>query len=166
MAEKSGTINTNVLIAGSGPIGCTFARWLVSHGKQVVVIDSGSQHSPRPGEHLKNAFVYQRNLDKFTPIVQGLLQPVSVSVQTGFTDTLDPAAFRPPTATIRNGQNPKQDPRKNLRGAAVSYCVGGMFTHWTNNTPRPHPTMERINFISGSDWNTLYGIAEKLLNTH
>jgi pyranose oxidase len=161
----SDQINTDVLIAGSGPIGCTFARWLMTNGRRVVMVDGGSQHSPRPGEHLKNAFVYQRNLDKFTPIVQGLLQPVSVPVAVGYTDTLDPIAFRPRSGTIRSGQNPRQDARRNLRNAAVSYCVGGMFTHWTNNTPRPHPALERIGFISAEEWEVLFAAAEKLLNT-
>jgi pyranose oxidase len=165
MAETTDSVNTDVLIAGSGPIGCAFARWFVANGRRVLLIDAGSQHSARPGEHLKNAFVYQRNLDKFTPIVQGLLQPVSVPVQAGFTDTLDPTAFRPASATIRNGQNPRQDPRKNLSNAAVSYCIGGMLTHWTNNTPRPHPTLERIPFITAREWETLFTVSEGLLNT-
>ena len=78
MKEIGGSLHTDVLIAGSGPIGCTFARVLATQGRSVTLIDSGAQHSPRPGEHLKNAFVYQRNLDKFTPIVQGLLHPVSI----------------------------------------------------------------------------------------
>jgi pyranose oxidase len=45
------------------------------------------------------------------------------------------------------------------------YCVGGMFTHWTNNTPRPHPQLERIPFIVEEEWATLFATAEKLLNT-
>jgi pyranose oxidase len=166
MSHTATEINTDVLIVGSGPIGCTFARWLVPAGKRVLMIDSGSQHSKRPGEHLKNAFVYQRNVDKFTPIVQGLLQPVSVPVEAGYTDTLDPIVFRPPAATIRGSQNPRQDPHRNLRNAAVSYGVGGMFTHWTSNTPRPHPDLERIPFILDDEWTTLFGAAEKLVKTH
>jgi pyranose oxidase len=166
MVGTTGSLRTDVLIAGSGPIGCTFARFLAMQGRKVTMVDAGAQHSARPGEHLKNAFVYQRNLDKFTPIVQGLLHPVSIPVQTGYTDTLDPIVFRPGAGTIRSAQNPRQDPRKNLRNAAVSYGVGGMFTHWTNNTPRPHPTMERIPFIGNEEWEILYGDAEKLLNTH
>src|SRR5262249_14627753 len=146
-------------------IGCTFARWLVQGGRRVLMTDVGPQHSARPGEHLKNSFAYQRDIDKFTPIVQGLLHPLSVPPRSGHTSTLDPISFRPKQGTIRSAQNPRQDPAKNLDGAAASYGVGGMFTHWTNNTPRHHPTMERISCISDDEWGVLYGLAEQIVNT-
>lgn len=158
-------VETDVLIVGSGPIGATFARLLVESGRRVMMIDAGAQHSGRPGSHLKNAFVYQRDQDRFTPIVQGLLNPVSIAPVTAGRTVVDPISFVPPMDSIRSGHNPRQDPRKNLDGAAVSYGVGGMFTHWTNNTPRHHPTMERIPFIAGDEWDRLYGLAERLLNT-
>ena len=118
----------DVLIIGSGPIGCTFARYLVAEGCKVLMIDAGAQLSPRPGENLKNAFVYQRNIDRFTFVVQGNLNFLSVPTGGLYTATLDPIAFRA-GGTIRNGQNPRQDPPRNLPGAAATYAVGGMFTH-------------------------------------
>jgi pyranose oxidase len=157
------TIRTDVLIVGSGPVGCTFARRLVEAGRRVLMVDAGAQLSKRPGEHLKNAFGYQRNLDRFTPIVEGLLNPLSVAPG-GLASAVDPIAFRAGD-TIRNAQNPRQPVRGNLPGAAVGYAVGGMFTHWTSNTPRHHPTLERIPFISTEEWSRLYGHAEMLLNT-
>lgn len=165
MKAHAKSIETDVLIIGTGPIGCTYARWLVTQGRRVLMVDAGPQHSPRPGEHLKNAFVYQRNIDKFTPIVQGMLHPISLPPRPGYTTTLDPISFHP-DAGIRSAQNPRQDPSTNLEAAAASYAVGGMFTHWTNNTPRHHPTMERIPFISDDEWEVLYGLAERTLNTH
>jgi len=158
-------INADVLIVGSGPLGATFARILALGGRQVCMIESGAQHSRLPGEHLKNAFVYQRDLDRFTPIVQGLLNPVSIPYTPGSPTVLDPVSFRPASGSVRSGHNPKQQADRNLPGAAVSYGVGGMFTHWTNNTPRQHPTLERPDFFSDDQWKALYGIAEKLLNT-
>ncbi len=73
MLASDKPLKTDVLIVGTGPVGCTFARYLVPEGRRVIMIDAGAQLSPRPGEHLKNAFVYQRNIDKFTSIVQGML---------------------------------------------------------------------------------------------
>src|SRR4051812_9332292 len=129
------------------------------------MVDAGAQHSRRPGEHLKNAFVYQRDIDRFTPIVQGLLQPVSVPTGAGAPSaTLDPMSFTA-ESTIRQGQNPKQDRRFNLPGAAVAYGVGGMFTHWTNNTPRHHPILERYRGIADGEWENLYAAAEHLVGT-
>jgi pyranose oxidase len=158
------TIQVDVLIAGTGPIGCTFARCFAEHGRTVLMIDAGAQLSRRPGEHLKNSFMYQRDIDRFTPIVQGLLQPISLPPATGLSDSLDPISFRP-RGTIRSAHNPRQDPYLNLPGAAVSYGVGGMFSHWTSNTPRHHPELERVSWISDAEWDELYNEAESLLNT-
>jgi pyranose oxidase len=159
------TIETDVLVVGSGPIGCAFARSMAEAGRQVLMVDAGAQHSRRPGEHLKNAFVYQRRLDSFTPIVQGLLQPLSVPTGAASVAQLDPISYRA-VGKIRNAQNPLQDPAKNLPGAAVAYGVGGMFSHWTSNTPRHHEKIERIDFIDDGEWDSLYDRAELLLDTH
>lgn len=161
----SDRIDTDVLIAGTGPAGCTFARFLIEGGRKVLMVDPGAQLSIRPGAHLKNEFKYQRDINKFTPIVQGLLQQVSLPPRPGYTTTLDPISFRTYTGSIRSAMNPRQDPYKNLEAAAVSYAVGGMLTHWTNNTPRHHPKVEQVPYISDVDWNLLYGHAESLLNT-
>jgi len=157
---------TDVLVIGSGPVGSTFARCLVPEGYRVVIAEAGAQQSARPGEHLKNAFLYQRDVDRFTPIVQGHLNTLSIAPRMGYSNSLDPTSFRSSREFIRDGQNPRQDPRKNLDAAAASYGVGGMFTHWTNNTPRHHPTLERIPFISSAEWDQLYSEAETILNTH
>ena len=157
--------HTEVLIAGTGPAGCTFARFLAPH-KQVWMVEAGGHLSKRAGAHLKNSFVYQRDVNKFTPIVQGLLQQISVPPRTNIATALDPIAYPQSAGSIRSAMNPRQDPYRNLEAAAVSYAVGGMLTHWTNNTPRHHPTLEMIPFIPGGDWNVLYPYAEALLNAH
>lgn len=159
-------IKTDILIIGGGPAGATFARHLVPAGLRVIMLDAGPQFSPRPGQNLKNTFAYQRNSDNFTPIIRGLLHPISVPPASGYTLTLDPIAFRPKSGSIRNALNPKQDPYRNLDGEAAAYSVGGMFLHWTGNTPRHHPKMERIQFISDTEWEGLYTEAEQILNTH
>ena len=58
-------MKVEVLVIGAGPLGCTFARKLVAGGKSVFLIDSGPQLSPRPGECLKNAYVFQRDINRF-----------------------------------------------------------------------------------------------------
>ena len=158
-------LESDVLVVGSGPIGAAFARLMTAGGRNVLMLDAGARHSARPGEHLKNAFVYQRDLDRFTPIVQGLLNPVSVAPAGNGKSVIDPLSFHPPASSIRSANNPRQDPTRNLESAAVSYGVGGMFTHWTNNTPRAHPDLERISFIASEEWDSLYDRAEALLNT-
>ncbi|XP_072016800.1 uncharacterized protein [Amphiura filiformis] len=159
----------DVLIIGSGPVGATFARKLVEGGRSVCMLEAGAYHSKRPGAHMKNSVYYQRNIDKFTPVVASHLLTASVPTSNGATPTLAPIAFKANTNDharyMRNNLNPEQDPFVNLDGAAVCYAVGGMGTHWTCMTPRPHPTMERSDIISGEEWSSLYDEAEKLLMT-
>lgn len=164
------TVDVDVLIIGSGPVGCTFARKLIEAGRSVFMVDAGALLSRRPGEHLKNSFLYQRNINLFASVIRGHLHPVSVPVNNAPVVTLDPGAYRVDRdryqGFVRNNQNPDQNPYKNLDGAAVTYAVGGMTTHWTCATPRQHPTTERMSFISPEDWDRWYGEAEQLLNTH
>ena len=81
-------------MVGSGPLGCTFARKLVKAGKSVLLIDAGSQLSDRPGWHLKNAFIFQRDCNRFTGVINGHLEPISVPTDNSTVPTLDPAAFK------------------------------------------------------------------------
>ena len=165
MPQDAARIDTDVFIAGTGPAGSTFARLLVPTGRRVLMADIGAQWGPRPGRNLKNTFPYQRNLDNFTSVIRGLLHPISVPSAGGVTTTLDPTVYRPAGA-IRNAANPRQDPLKNLEGAAASYAVGGMLLHWTASVPRQHPQLERWNGISHEEWDSLYSTAEQILNKH
>jgi pyranose oxidase len=168
--HKTEQADVDVLIIGAGPVGCTFARKLIEGGRKVLMIDAGAQLSNRPGEHLKNAFLYQRNVNLFASVIRGHLQPLSIPVNNAPVITLDPGAYRVDRdkyqGFVRNNQNPDQNPYKNLDGIATTYAVGGMATHWTCATPRHHPQIERMNFISAEEWDQLYGEAETLLNTH
>jgi pyranose oxidase len=164
------TLHVDVLIVGSGPAGCTYARKLVEAGRSVYMIDMGAKLSRRPGAHLKNSFLYQRNIDLFASVIRGHLHELSVPTNDQPVLTLDPSAFRVDTDKFpgfsHNNQNPDQDPSKNLIGAAATYIVGGMATHWTCATPRHHPTIERSDIYPNQEWGRLYGQAEALLNTH
>jgi pyranose oxidase len=160
----------DVLIVGTGPVGCTFARKLFDQGHSVLMVDSGASQSPRFGTHLKNAFLFQRDVNPFVNVIRGHLHALSVPPNESPALTLDPGAFTyDPNlykGFIGSNQNPHQDPRKNLPGAAATYAVGGMATHWTCATPRQHPTIERSPLLSEKEWDQLYKRGEKLLNTH
>jgi len=92
-------LKTDVLVIGAGPLGCTFARKLVETGKSVLLIDAGSQLSDRPGWHLKNSFIFQRDVNRFTGVIHGHLEPISVPTDNSTVPTLDPASFK-----VRNGK--------------------------------------------------------------
>ena len=143
MTHREDTVQVDTLVVGSGPIGATFARRLVEGGRSVLMVDAGAKQSSRPGAHLKNAFLYQRNLDLFSSVIRGHLQPLSVASNDQPVVTLDPAAFQVDFSKyegfVHNNQNPDQDPARHLPAAAVTYGVGGMATHWTCATPRQHP---------------------------
>jgi pyranose oxidase len=163
-------LTADVLIVGSGPVGATYARMLVEAGRSVLMVEMGPQMTPRPGEHLKNAFIFQRNIDMFASIIRGHLNVMSVPSNRQEVMSLDPGAYRIDDdrykGFVRNNQNPDQDPNKNLPAAAVTYGVGGMATHWTCATPRHHPTMERSDIYDDGEWDRLYKEGERLLNTH
>ncbi|MDI4232498.1 pyranose oxidase [Bradyrhizobium sp. Arg237L] len=160
----------DVLVVGSGPVGCAFARTLVDQGMSVLMVDSGASQSQRFGSHLKNAFLFQRDINPFVNVIRGHLHALSVPPNENPALTLDPGAFTYDLnlykGFIGSNQNPRQDPRKNLPGAAATYAVGGMATHWTCATPRQHPDIEQSPLLSRSEWEDLYGRGEKLLNTH
>ncbi|MFL5657552.1 MAG: pyranose oxidase [Ktedonobacteraceae bacterium] len=160
-------LEVDVLIIGSGPVGCTFARKFVAAERSVYMIDAGAMLSEHPGEHLKNSFLYQRDVNPFASVIRGHLHYLSVPTNNQPALTLDPVAYKVDrdryTGFVRNNQNPDQIPYKNLDGAAASYAVGGMGTHWTCACPRFHSS-ERTNIISDEQWAALYDEAEELLN--
>lgn len=170
MTDSARTIEVDVLIVGSGPAGATYARKLVEAGRSVYMIDMGAKLSARPGAHLKNSHLYQRNIDLFASVIRGHLHPLSVPTGSRPELTLDPGAYRidldEHPGFVLNNQNPEQDPDKNLPGAAVTYAVGGMATHWTCATPRQHPVVERSDIYSDKEWDRLYTESEEILGTN
>ena len=87
-------LDVEVLIVGSGPVGCTFARKLVDGGMKVFMIDVGAQLSSQPGCNVKNSVLYQREVNLFTGIVRGHLHTLSVPTDDSAVPTLDPGAFQ------------------------------------------------------------------------
>jgi choline dehydrogenase-like flavoprotein len=136
-------IEADVLVVGSGPVGATFARTLAEGGRRVLMVDAGPQLSRRPGEHLKNAFAYQHDHERFGALVRGHLHPLS-----------GPATEPPAAGALIS-----------LDAGVATYAVGGMATHWTGVTPRHHPVVERSGVFPAAEWDALYRDAEALLNT-
>jgi pyranose oxidase len=167
-SRETDHVEVDVLIVGTGPVGCTFARKLAEAGRSVYMVDAGAQLSRRPGEHLKNAYLYQKNIDLFSSVIRSHLVVLSVPRDNHPVPTLNPASYRVDRHRypqfVQKNQNPDQDPDRNLEGAATTYAVGGMATHWTCAVPRHHPTVERSSIISDPEWNRLYHEAEELLN--
>jgi pyranose oxidase len=160
------TREVDILVIGAGPAGSTYARILAENGRKVTMLDMGPQYSKIPGENLKNSFPLQRNMGNFSNFIRGLLHPISIPASGGARSFLDPITYQPDRPFIRNGINPRQDPRKNLDNACAAYSVGGMLLHWTAAVPRQHPTVERADFLPPDEWNDLYQYAEALLNKH
>ncbi|KAJ3826739.1 pyranose 2-oxidase [Lentinula raphanica] len=141
-------IQCDVFIAGSGPIGCTYAREILEKGNlssrpnAIYMAEIGAQESPVVGGHLKNAVKYQKDIDSFVHVIQGALQPVSIPVSDTHQSTLGGDSWTPPnskqTELVICGQNPQQSRFDNLGATAVTRAVGGMATHWTCACPTPH----------------------------
>ena len=73
-------MEVDILVVGTGPLGATFARKLVEGGCSVLMIDAGPQLSKRPGEHLKNSFLYRKNALSFADVIDESHHRLSVPV--------------------------------------------------------------------------------------
>ncbi|KAJ7649340.1 putative pyranose oxidase [Mycena polygramma] len=164
----------DIFIAGSGPIGATFARCLVDAGYSVLMVEIGDQDTRVPGEHKKNEIEYQKDIDRFVNrISQGALSVVSIPPSQSIVPHLGPAAWTakdPNKMWIMNGRNHFQGEHNNLGAEAVTRGVGGMSTHWTCATPEFLKGLERpvIFTDTGKDdaeWKLLYESARSLIGT-
>lgn len=117
----------DVLIVGSGPIGATYAKILADAGKDVLMVETGTQESKIAGEHKKNAINYQKDIDAFVHVIKGSLHYTSVPTNKAAVPTLAPISWKA-NGQIFNGQNPRQDPNVNLDANGVARNVGGMST--------------------------------------
>ena len=144
MKEPIGDLSTDILIVGSGPIAAVFARQLLDHTDQkILMVDVGDASSPVPGTHLKNVSYFQKNVDAFANIIRADFHKTSVPVNKRVEQTLGPNAYTVPYDTFEEGwgtknENPEQEPHKNLSGAGSTYKIGGMGTHWTAACPKMH----------------------------
>ncbi|KZT36902.1 pyranose oxidase [Sistotremastrum suecicum HHB10207 ss-3] len=187
LPQLSTTLTPDVFIAGSGPIGATFAAELhrINPKLKILMTDIGGLDTAVPGSHKKNSIDFQKDIDRFVHIIQGDLSTVSVPVTNVPVTNADPEVFLPwyedikvkigtdPNGRaskwfVRNNQNPEQKPEFNLGAEAVTRCVGGMSTHWTCACPELHPELERPRLEADDDknnaeWTKLYKRAKELI---
>ncbi|QRV80165.1 GMC oxidoreductase [Ceratobasidium sp. AG-Ba] len=75
LSPETKVIACDVFIAGSGPIGATFARKILDATEElnttVYMADMGAQDSPIVGSHHKNSVKYQEDLDAFVHVIRG-----------------------------------------------------------------------------------------------
>jgi choline dehydrogenase-like flavoprotein len=148
----------DLLIVGSGPIGCVFARIIhdLAPRARILMVEAGPQLTGQPGMHVKNISdrfaraAAQRKSEgpdadhsscapSPSPRGRGLTRPgtFSANVSTG----------------IGNG----------LPAAAMSANVGGMGAHWTCAAPRPD-AMEMTPLLRALEWRAALRCAEGLLH--
>ncbi|QRW21546.1 GMC oxidoreductase [Rhizoctonia solani] len=161
----------DVFIAGSGPIGCTFARKILDNSKKsdltVLMIEMGSQDNPVIGRHHKNSAKYQKDIDAFVNVIKGALQPVSVPPAATYMPTLGAEAWSPGSKPLVSAfNNPEQEPSVNLPGCAVTRTVGGMATHWTCACPIPHPEEREASPLPKEEFLKYINEAGTLLNVN
>ncbi|CAE7218642.1 unnamed protein product [Rhizoctonia solani] len=173
---KSGTrgnpkpLKTDVFIAGSGPIGCTFAQEILNHAQDanVLMVEVGSQDSAIIGQHHKNSIKYQKDIDAFVNVIKGALQPVSVPPAPTYMPALGAEAWSPGPGQrlVSAFHNPNQTPELNLPGCAITRTVGGMATHWTCACPKPHAQEREACPLPSDEFDSLLQEAEKLLGVN
>jgi pyranose oxidase len=179
VASEEPVLDCDVFIAGSGPIACAYARsildWGKAHGKKprIIMAEIGSKDSPVTGAHHKNSVKYQKDIDQFVNVIKGALQPISVPSADTFQETMGGTGWRAPSENAANrliiqGNNPNQDPMKNLKESSVTRTVGGMATHWTCACPVPHvdERVELHKVIPKTTMDVLLEKAGTLLNVH
>ena len=157
------TLDVDVLIVGSGPIGATFCRQIRVHRPNcsIVMIDLGPHLGARAGIHVRNI------QDEPTRIAAQVLSQgpsryrydAPATEQERVASAIE-ALLRPGTHLAAPQASEVGTPSMPL--AAASSNVGGMGSHWTCITPRAGGS-ELIPFLPASTMDTLYLRAEELL---
>ncbi|CCO35141.1 hypothetical protein BN14_09256 [Rhizoctonia solani AG-1 IB] len=158
----------DVFIAGSGPLGATYARQVLENHEsaRVLMVEVGAQEGPIVGMNMKNAVKYQRDFDAFTHIIRGAMQPMSIPPADGFLSALqgDVWSQTKGRSSVGSPFNPDQDHTQALGYGAVTRSVGGMATHWTCCCPEPHDDELVQSPIERSKMRKLLQRGKELLN--
>jgi pyranose oxidase len=153
----SDTASFDVLIIGSGPVGCAFARIIAERRPEtsILMVEAGPQLTPRPGSHVKN-LADEDSRAKARAASQG-----PANLGDGVHKMVVGAGERPMARAGTHLANP--DSTDGMPAAALSTCVGGMGAHWTCACPRPGDS-ERVSFIPEAELDAALDEAERLLS--
>lgn len=134
----------DVLIVGSGPVGCSIARVTrdLCPQARILMLDAGGPLGASPGGHLKN-------LPAPAPAARPVFLPDQLSVGS--------------PSTSRLGTFLTFGPKSDLPGFVHARNVGGHGVRWTAATPRPDPS-EREPWIDPTTWEQLLDAAERILH--
>lgn len=141
----------DVLIIGSGPVGCAFARLITERRRaRVLVVEAGEALTPQTGVNIRNLAPAERDAAyararQFPLATLPSDLPVGALIARPGTHLLDPA--RPDGA---------------MPAAALSSNLGGMGIHWTCACPRPGDS-EVIPFIDPQKMDAAFASAEAYL---
>ncbi|PBK97966.1 hypothetical protein ARMGADRAFT_1076421 [Armillaria gallica] len=171
-SDDTPLIRTDVFIAGSGPIGPTYAHTITDQDPNATVLmaDIGVQEDVVIGAHQKNAVKFQKDIDSFGMYKApwGALQATSVPMPASYLATLPVVSWAPVDTDILViiGFNPKQQVSTDLPACAVTRTVGGMATHWTCACPEPHAEERKENPINQRELDTLLQRGKALLDVN
>jgi len=148
--------NYDVVIVGSGPVGCAYARILAERapGLRVLMLEAGPRLTSVPGANVRN---------ETDAAARARYQLASE----GPDAAADPEhrgeySARPGTHRVRR-RRPGTPDQDDMPDASESTSVGGMGAHWTCACPSPYGS-ERIAFIKDTEWQDLEAEAARLLH--
>ncbi|HWI30571.1 MAG TPA: GMC oxidoreductase [Microbacterium sp.] len=158
------SIDPEVLIVGSGPIGATFARTIFDRrpSTEILMVEVGPQLTDPPGMNVKNLGDERERLVAQVRSQAPDWSEADIEIAASM-------SMRAPTGDRARPGTAYVDPERALRGgpdtmsaAAISTNVGGMGAHWTCACPHP-AGRELPTFIGPDEWEPALARAQDLL---
>ena len=148
--------NYDVVIVGSGPVGCAYARILAERapGLRVLMLEAGPRLTSVPGANVRNEADAGARA-RYQLAAEGPDAAADPDHRAEY-------SARPGTHRVRRRQ-PGPPDQDDMPDASQSTNVGGMGAHWTCACPSPYGS-ERIAFIKDTEWQDLEAEAARLLH--